>query len=124
MPLVSGATAPQFTLPHATFTGLASPSRGSSESSVWRVTIAAGAGPAPHTLSREEIFVALSGAAVATIGSDTFAVAAGDTLVVPPGVLFSLANPHSEPFEAVCVLPVGGTACLPDGAPFVPPWAA
>ena len=37
-------------------------------------------------------------------------VAAGEALVVPAGVEFSLANPYDEPFEAVVAFPVGGRA--------------
>ncbi|HCT77773.1 MAG TPA: cupin domain-containing protein [Micromonosporaceae bacterium] len=123
MPLVQGSTAPTFTLPHATFTGLASPSRGSSETSVWRVVLSPGAEPMEHSLTREEIFVAVSGAAVATVDGESHAIAAGDALVVPAGKPFSIANPHSDPFEAVTVFPVGGQAAMPGGEPFTPPWA-
>ncbi len=67
---------------------------------------------------------ALAGCATATVGGETLAVAAGDALIIPAGVPFSLANPYSEPFEAVAALPVGGRAAFADGEPFVPPWAA
>lgn len=124
MPLVNGATAPTFDLPHAKFTGLASPSRGSQETSVWRVVLAPGAEPVPHSLTREEIFVATAGCAVATVDGATHTVETGDALVVPAGAAFSLANPGDEPFEAVTVFPVGGQALTPGAEPFTPPWAA
>jgi quercetin dioxygenase-like cupin family protein len=124
MPLIQGAVAPTFDLPHATFTGLASPSRGSTETSVWRVVLAPGAQPVPHSLTREEIFVALKGNAVATVDGQTHAVGRGDALVVPAGAAFGLANPGDEPFEAVVVFPVGGQAITPGADPFTPPWAA
>jgi hypothetical protein len=41
---------------------------------------------------------------------------------IPAGELFSLANPGSEPFLAVALVPVGGQATLPGGEPFSPPW--
>jgi quercetin dioxygenase-like cupin family protein len=123
MPLVQGSTAPKFTLPHAVFTGLASPTRGSTETSVWRVTLIPGAEPAIHSLTREEIFVALSGSALATVDGIDHRLNPGDALVVPAGVPFAIANPHNEPFEAVAVFPVGGQAAMPDSAPFTPPWA-
>ena len=34
---------------------------------------------------------------------------------------FRVFREHAEPFEAIAVLPVGGRATLPGGAPFVPP---
>lgn len=123
MPLIQGATAPTFTLPHAIFTGLAAPSRGSAETSVWRVKLAPQAIGAPHSLTREEIFVAIAGRAVAEIDGERIEVAEGDALVVPAGRMLSLGNPHAEPFEAVCVFPVGGQARQGDADPFIPPWA-
>ncbi len=123
MPIIKSSVAPKFELPGIVFTGLASPTRGASETCLWRVTIAPGTPGAEHTLDREEVFAALHGRARATIGDETFELAAGDALVVPPHTPFSLANPHAEPFEAVCVLPVGGRARLESGSPFVPPWA-
>lgn len=123
MPIIKASHAPQFESPSLQVTGLASPSRGSSETSVWRLALAPGAPGALHTVDREEVFVALVGRAVATVGSETFTVECGDALVVPPGTPFSLANPHGEPFEAIAALPVGGKAALPGGEPFVPPWA-
>src|SRR5688572_25695172 len=83
MPLIQGATAPTFSLPNAAFTGLASPSRGSKETSVWRVVLAPESTGAPHSLTREEIFVAITGRAVAEIDGERIEVTEGDALVVP-----------------------------------------
>lgn len=126
MPVIPAATAPTFTLPDApetVFTGLASPSRGARETSVWRVKLAPGTPAVEHSLNREEVIVALMGRAVASFDGVPNGVGAGDTLIVPPAVAFSLANPYTEPFEAVAVLPVGGRARVGDGEPFTPPWA-
>jgi quercetin dioxygenase-like cupin family protein len=122
MPIIKHSAAPSFSLPGLTVTGLASPSRGAHETSVWRLAIAPGTPGAEHTLDREEVFIALSGRAVATLGGERHELAAGDALIVPANVVFSLANPGSEPFEAVAALPVGGRAAMPAGEPFAPPW--
>jgi mannose-6-phosphate isomerase-like protein (cupin superfamily) len=124
MPIIQGATAPQFTLPGVTFFGLAAPSRGSRENAVWRLVMTPGTPALPHRLTREEIFVATAGSAIATVSGERHALAAGDSVVVPAGVEFSLHNPGEIPFEAVVVLPVGGQAMVGDEAPFTPPWAA
>ena len=124
MPILKSSDAPHFNLPGLQVTGLASPTRGSRETSVWRLTLSASTPGTRHTVDREELFVAVAGRAVAWLGEDTVELSAGDTLVVPPHVPFALGNPHTEPFEAIAVLPVGGRATLPGGAPFVPPWAA
>jgi mannose-6-phosphate isomerase-like protein (cupin superfamily) len=124
MTLITASAAPVFDLPGVRFIGLASPSRGSRENAVWRVTLQPGTPPQPHRLTREEIFVALSGSAEATIAGVSRCVEAGSALVVPRDTEFALANPGTRPFEAVVVLPVGGEALIGDAAPFVPPWAA
>jgi quercetin dioxygenase-like cupin family protein len=122
MPIIASSTAPQFTLPGLTVTGLAAPSRGARETCVWRLALAAGTPGAEHTVDHEEIFVALTGRAVATIDGIRHDLAPGDALIVPANQAFSLANPHGEVFEAIAVLPVGGLAAMPSGAPFPPPW--
>lgn len=123
MTLIAGATAPVFTLDHATFTGLASPSRGAKENCTWRLTLVPGATPMEHSLDREEIFVALNGIAEAVVGGVAQQVNPGDALVVPANTPFSIANPHDVPFEAVVVLPVGAQARIATGESFVPQWA-
>jgi len=124
MPIIRSAAAPQFTIPGLTVTGLAAPSRGARETCVWRLSLAAQTPGTVHSLDREEIFVVLTGRAVATLAGDTLDLAPGDALIVPAQQPFSLANPHAEPFEAIAVLPVGGLAAMPAGAPFAPPWTA
>jgi len=104
------------------FTSLATPSRGSAETSVWRVEIDAGVPATPHSLTREEVFVVLDGtAAVVLDGSEAVAVR-GDAIVVPPGVDFQISNDGETVLRLLCCLPVGGEAVTPDGR-FTPPWA-
>jgi mannose-6-phosphate isomerase-like protein (cupin superfamily) len=124
MPINKCPSAPHFHLENLAVTGLAAPSRGSTETCVWKLALAPNTPGTPHTLDREEIFVVLSGRGTATIDGTKHDLAAGDTLIVPPNAPFELANPHGEPFEAVAVLPVGGRATLPGGPAFAPPWTA
>ena len=124
MPIIKASSAPSYSLPGLQVVGLAAPSRGSRETSMWRLAIAPHTPGAPHTVDREEVFVVVAGRGVATVGDDVTELEAGDALVVPPHVAFSLANPHAEPFECIAALPVGGRASFPGGAPFTPPWAA
>jgi mannose-6-phosphate isomerase-like protein (cupin superfamily) len=123
MPIIKHTAAPSFALPGLTVTGLASPSRGAQETSVWRLSIAPGTPGTEHTVDREEVFVAMHGHAVATLAGQRHELHAGDALIVPAHVPFSLANPGPEPFEAVAALPVGGRAAMLAGEPSVPPWA-
>lgn len=123
MSVVRAHQAPQFQLPGVTFTGLASPSRGSRENSVWRVSVAPGTAGTAHVLDREEIFVALSGHALATVGTEQWQVGPGDALIVPAGQTFSLANKGAESFDAIALAPRGmQVRMLSDGATFAPPW--
>ncbi len=124
MTLIPANTAPRFEIPNAIFTGLASPSRGARETAVWRVKLAPGATPMVHQVTREEVFVAISGTAQATVAGKPIELSAGSALIVPPDTDFSLANAGPEPFEAVALLPVGGMARMAGDAPFTPPWAA
>lgn len=122
MPLIRNDEAPHFDLHGVSFRGLAAPSRGSRETSVWRVSLPPQARGAAHSVDREEIFVALAGRAVAMLDGQEHELGAGDTLIVPAGLTFSLANPGAEAFEALAVAPAGVHARLPGGEPFAPPW--
>lgn len=55
-----------------------------------------------HPLS-EEIYVFTSGAAEMRLGERTFAVAAGDSVVIAPGTPHRLWNRSSEPLVLLCV---------------------
>lgn len=123
MPHIAKDAAPTFTIPGLPVTGFAAPSRGATETSLWMIELAPGAPATPHTMDREEVFVALAGRATATVAEREHDVSAGEALIVPAGETFALANPHGEPFRAVVALPVGGRARLADGDAFIPPWA-
>jgi mannose-6-phosphate isomerase-like protein (cupin superfamily) len=122
MPFIRAADAPRFALPGLQVQGLAAPSRGSRETSVWRITLEPRTPGTPHSVDREEIFVVLRGRALADLGPEHYDLGAGDALIVPAGQEFSLANPNEEPFEAVALAPVGFRASLSHGEPFAPPW--
>jgi mannose-6-phosphate isomerase-like protein (cupin superfamily) len=121
-PLIRPADAPVFDLPGVQFTGLAAPSRGAQESSVWIVRVAAGTPGMAHQLTREEVLIVLEGRARATLRGCEYDLEPGSAFVIPARTDFALANPYAAPFRAVAVLPVGGQAIV--GADtFTPPWA-
>jgi quercetin dioxygenase-like cupin family protein len=122
MPIITPEDAPTFETPGATITGLSSPSRGCTDVAAWRVKLAPGHESPKHSLvDREEVFVVLSGAVTARYADREETAPAGGALIVAPGEEFSLVA-SDGPAEAVCMLPVGGTALL-DGQRIVPPWA-
>ncbi len=123
MTIISSAQAPVFEIPGVHFTGLASPKRGARETCAWRVRLAPGTAPTVHRLTREEIFVALSGCAQVHLDGVVHELAAGDAAIIPADTDFALGNPGERPFEAVVAFPVGGQAMHAGGQPFTPPWA-
>jgi mannose-6-phosphate isomerase-like protein (cupin superfamily) len=123
MAVISAPSAPTHTLGGASFTSLATPSRGCKESSVWQVEIAPHTPATPHSLTREEVFVVLDGIAHVSLDGVSSTASVGDAIVVPAGVDFAVSNEDDLPLRMLCCLPVGGTVVLEDGSGFVPPWA-
>jgi mannose-6-phosphate isomerase-like protein (cupin superfamily) len=123
MGVVPAPSTPTHALGGASFTSLATPSRGSTETSVWLVEITPGTAGTPHRLTREEVFVVLAGRAEVSLGDQISHATAGDAIVVPAGIPFALAPAGEEPLRALCCLPVGGQGQLTEGEPFTPPWA-
>jgi quercetin dioxygenase-like cupin family protein len=122
MPILNAPPEPTHALPHARFTSLATPQRGTRETSVWRVRLESGGEPARHSVTREEIFVVLSGTARVLWDDASQEARPGDAIVVPADVPFALDCAGPEPVELLCCLPVGGQARLGDQL-FTPPWA-
>jgi quercetin dioxygenase-like cupin family protein len=123
MPVLHAPAEPTHDLGGTRFTSLATPSRGSTDTSVWIVEILPGTPAAPHSLTRQEVFVVLAGTASVRLAGQADEAAVGDAIVVPAGTEFELANASVGPLRLVCCLPAGGQAQLPDGSTFTPPWA-
>jgi quercetin dioxygenase-like cupin family protein len=105
------------------FTTLATPSRGTSETSIWQVELPPGTPGFPHQVTREELFHVLHGRLTVTIDGERHEASSGDTVAVPPDTTFALANESDEPVRALVCFPVGGQARTGEGT-FTPPWAA
>jgi mannose-6-phosphate isomerase-like protein (cupin superfamily) len=123
MPVIDSRQHLNHEIPGASFQTLASPTLGSRETSVWRLRLEPWSPGLPHRLTREEIFVVLSGRATAILDGSCEHLSAGCALVVPAGVDFSLAT-GEEACEAIVCFPVGGQGIVAGGEPFTPPWAA
>jgi quercetin dioxygenase-like cupin family protein len=121
MPVLPAPAGPTHDLGGTRFTSLATPSRGSTETAVWRVQIDAGQPALPHRLTREETFVVLAGEAAVELGGQRRTARPGDAIVVPADVDFAIEAP-SGTVELLCCMPVGGQAVTADGT-FTPPWA-
>ena len=68
MAVIPAPDRPTHELGETRFTSLATPSRGSTDTSVWQVEISPGTPATPHRLTREEVFVLLAGRADVRIG--------------------------------------------------------
>lgn len=123
MPVVTSPQSPTHELHGAKFTSLCTPKRGTTETSVWTVELAPGTPATPHQLTREEIFVILSGTAQVRIADAESTASPGDAVVVPKDTSFEIRALGGEPLRALCCFPVGGQARLPNGETFTPPWA-
>jgi quercetin dioxygenase-like cupin family protein len=123
VPVLTAPAAPTHAVGGTRFTSLATPSRGATDTAVWKVEILPGTPATPHSLTREEVFVVLEGTASVLIAGTASQAQAGDAIVIPAGVEFELANAGGQPLRLLCCLPVGGQAYLADGATFTPPWA-
>ena len=124
MTIIRQADAPRFETPGATFEAYAAPSRGASEVSLWKLELAAGSSSPLHQMDCEEVFLALEGRVVATVGGERHELAAGDCLVLPAGTPFTFDVPEQAPFRALACMRAGGLATLvPEGTTLAPPWA-
>lgn len=123
MPVITPPAAPTHDVGGARFTSLATPSTGSSQTSVWQVELDPATPATPHRLTREEVFVVLAGRAELRIDGRAAAAGPGEVIIVPVGVRFELTAGGPEPLRALCVMPVDGQAQLEGGEPFTPPWA-
>jgi len=92
VPHITKDAAPTFTIPGLTVTGLAAPSRGATETSVWTLEIAPETPGTPHSVDREEVFVALAGRAAVELAGRELALEAGDALIVPAGETFAIGT--------------------------------
>lgn len=111
--------------PAATMTTLASPTLGTADRPVWRVDVSGDAPSGPrHVIDVEQIWVFIDGGATVELAGETFAVAAGDTIVVPADAERTVAADPATGFSAIVTAPAGGRAwTLPrEGDGIVPPW--
>ncbi|MFJ1569471.1 cupin domain-containing protein [Streptomyces erythrochromogenes] len=108
--------------PNATMTGLAAPSRGSSELSTWQVDMAAGATGPEHSVSREQVWTLTAGSLEITFEGRTEKAAAGQTLVLPADAARRIRA--TETFRAHVAMRADGVVSVPgEEEPRILPWA-
>ena len=115
--------APEFGQDGTLITGYASPTRGADSIAAWRVALEPGAGSPEHAVTRDEVFIVLTGEATFEVAGRRHQVGPGDAICVPPDTAFRLSNAGPEQFAAICCMAAGGQARIGEGDPFPIPWA-
>jgi quercetin dioxygenase-like cupin family protein len=123
MPFITADEAVVHDLHGVRFVSYASSARGSKELCAWRGELPPGSGGPAHTISREEVFLVLSGVLELTIDGATRQLTAGDAAVATAGATLAVANTTQEPAAMWVTTSVGLSATLPDGSRISPPWA-
>ncbi|MGN9843010.1 cupin domain-containing protein [Nonomuraea sp. H19] len=125
MTVIRAADARRSETPNGVMTTYASPTQGGASRSLWRVEAHPGAVGPVHDFDVEQVWSWLAGAATVELGGDTFAVAAGDTVVMPARTLRQVLADPDTGYTAVVTAPAGARARSADGADYgVPPWIA
>lgn len=94
--------------------GLATPSLGSSELIVCSLDAELGWHGTPHSHDREEVVVVTGGTGTVSLDGVTTAIEAGDTVIVPAGVVHAFAA-GADGLQCITCEPAGIRTFDPDG---------
>ncbi len=122
MPFTPAADAVVHDLHGVRFVSYVRPAMGSEELCAWRGELPAGTAGPTHRISREEVFLVLSGAVDLTIDGEMRSLKPGDAAVAPAGSRLGVANATQEPAAMWVTTSVGLEASMPDGSHISPPW--
>jgi mannose-6-phosphate isomerase-like protein (cupin superfamily) len=76
---------------------------GNVRQSLAEAVVPPGASTLPHRhRESEELYHVLSGTGRMTLGGEEFAIAPGDTILIPPGTAHHLRNGGGEPLRLLC----------------------
>lgn len=114
MPVVRAADARRADDATTKRAGLATPSLGSSELIVCSLEAGLGWHGAPHSHDREEVVAVTGGTGTVSLDGVTTAIEAGDTVIVPAGVIHAFAA-GAGGFQCITCEPAGIRTFDPDG---------
>jgi quercetin dioxygenase-like cupin family protein len=121
MTVISGSEAKVHELFGVRFTNLASPSKGTTENSMWQTEVPPGSPVTPHQVTREELVYVLAGEAHIHIGDTVTKAAPGDVAILPADTDVAVENAGDGPLRLLAILPVAGRARI-DGEEATLPW--
>jgi quercetin dioxygenase-like cupin family protein len=122
MPIVRGDEAPEFSLPGAIVTGLASRSRGAVEVTTYRVRLGPRAAMPAHRHDHEEVFTVLAGGVTTVLDGREYPTQAGDTVIVPSATEHYVVA-GDAPADLIAAVPTGTVFITPDGDERIAEWA-
>ena len=124
MPIERAADHPNFEIGGNSVTSFAAPARGSGDTALFRIDLPAGGGLPPHRHDHFDVFTVAEGTGEVHLGDEVHEVAAGDSVVIPPGELHWMEAGTGGAAIVVTMLP--GTKLIreADGVETVPPWVS
>lgn len=125
MAIIQNSRLPRSALPGIEHITLAGSENGLKHLSVWRQSIAPGAGTPPHRHDCEEVVLILSGCGELHMDGDAQRFGPDTTLTVPQNTPHQILNVGDESLELVGILAASPVEVfLPDGQPLELPWAS
>ncbi|MED7928940.1 cupin domain-containing protein [Nonomuraea wenchangensis] len=125
MTVIRAADARRTETPGGVMTTFASPTQGAAGRSLWRVEAKPGVAGPLHDFDVEQVWSWLDGTATVELGEESFAVAAGDTVVMPARTPRRVTAGPDAGYTAVVTARAGARAMSADGADLgTPPWIA
>ncbi|MEU8181966.1 cupin domain-containing protein [Micromonospora sp. NPDC049044] len=91
---------------------LAGPSQGSNQVSTWRVEMAAGTDAPVHMITKDQVWMPISGAFEFVVDDETLLVQSGQAIVIPADVKRTFHAVDGKA-EALVAMAVGGEAYVP-----------
>ena len=122
MPVERAVDHPTFELGGNTVTSLAAPSRGADEAALFRIEVPADGGLPAHHHDHLDVFTVEAGGGAFHMDEEVVELVAGDSVVVPIGVVHFLeAGPEGA---SIVVTMLAGTKLIrrDDSSETVPPW--
>ncbi|MFC5822960.1 cupin domain-containing protein [Nonomuraea insulae] len=125
MTVIRDAEARRSETPGGVMTTFASPTQGGASRALWKVEAKPGAEGPVHDFDSEQVWSWVAGAAIVELGGERYAVAAGDTVVMPARTVRRVLADPGTGYTAVVTGAAGARAFAPDGADYgTPPWIA
>jgi quercetin dioxygenase-like cupin family protein len=123
MPVVHASNAVVHEMHGSRFVSYAASALGSTELCAWRSEIPAGTETPAHSISREEVFLVLTGSVRLTLDGEPHLLSPGDVAVAPAGSTLKFDTLTESAVTIWVTTSIGLEGVFPDGSRVSPPWA-